>query len=72
VLRGLLIGSWISVAFAASLRENLRGTVLRIDSSDPFVYILAMLLLAFAAMLAMIGPARRGSRSDPLDALRCE
>jgi predicted permease len=72
VLRGLLIGSWISVAFAASLRENLRGTVLRIDSSDPFVYILAMVLLAFAAMLAMVAPARRGSRSDPLDALRCE
>jgi len=72
VLRGLLIGSWISVAFAASLRENLRGSILRIDSSDPFVYISAMLLLAFAAILAMAGPARRGSRSNPLDALRCE
>jgi predicted permease len=72
VLRGLLIGSWMSVAFAASLRENLRGTVLRIDSTDPLVYLLAIVLLALAAMLAMIGPARRGSRSDPLDALRCE
>lgn len=72
VLRGLLIGSWMSVAFAASLRENLRGTPLRIDSTDPLVYLLAMVLLALAAALAMIGPARRGSRSDPLDALRCE
>jgi ABC-type antimicrobial peptide transport system permease subunit len=36
------------------------------------VYLLAIVLLALAAMLAMIGPARRGSRSDPLDALRCE
>ena len=72
VLHGLLIGSWISVAFAASLRENLRGTVLRIDSTDPLVYLLAMVLLVMAAVLAMIGPARRGSRSDPLHALRSE
>jgi hypothetical protein len=28
VMRGLLFGSWMSVAFAASLCENLRGTVL--------------------------------------------
>jgi putative ABC transport system permease protein len=72
VLRGLLVGSWISVAFASTLRENLRGTVLRIDSSDPLVYVLAMVLLGFAALLAMLGPARRGSRSNPLEALRTE
>lgn len=72
VLRGLLMGAWLSVAFAATLRENLKGTVLRIDSTDPLVYALAMLLIAFAATLAMVGPARRGSQSDPLDALRCE
>ena len=72
VLRGLLIGSWISVAFAAGLRENLRSTVLRIDSNDPLVYGLAIVLLALAAVLAMAGPAHRGSRSNPLDALRCD
>ena len=72
VLRGLLIGSWMSVAFAASLRENLKGSPLRIDSSDPLVYGSALALLAVAALFAMIGPAHRGSQSDPLDALRCE
>jgi predicted permease len=72
VLRGLLVGSWLSVAMAASLRENLKGSPLRIDSSDPLIYIAAMLLLATAAVVAMFGPARRGSNSDPLDALRCE
>jgi predicted permease len=72
VLRGLLIGSWMSVAMAASLRENLKGTVLRIDSSDPLVYGAAILLLTAAAAAAMIGPARRGAQSDPLEALRCE
>ncbi len=72
VLRGLLLGSWMSVAMAASLRENLRGSVLRIDSSDPLVYLAPVALLAAAAALAMLVPASRGSRSDPLEALRCE
>jgi len=72
VIRGLVIGSWISVAVASGLRENLRGSPLRIDSTDPLVYGTALLLLAIAAAIAMIGPARRGSNSDPLDALRSE
>ncbi|HTS62315.1 MAG TPA: ADOP family duplicated permease [Candidatus Acidoferrales bacterium] len=70
--RGLVIGAWISVAMAASLRENLKGSILRIDSTDPLVYGSAIVLLAVAAAIAMIGPAHRGSTSDPLDALRCE
>ena len=72
VVRGLLLGGWMSIAMAATLRENLKSTPLRIDSSDPLVYGSAIVLLAIAAVMAMIGPARRGSNSDPLDALRCE
>jgi predicted permease len=72
VVRGLLIGSWMSVAMAAMLRENLRGSPLRIDSTDPLVYGAALVLLAAAAAIAMIGPARRGANSDPLTALRCD
>ena len=72
VVRGLVIGSWLSVAMAASLRENLKGSPLRIDSTDPLVYGSAVALLALAAFLAIIGPANKGANSDPLDALRCE
>jgi predicted permease len=72
VVRGLFIGLWLSVAQAASLRQNMSGTPLRLDSGDPLLYGGAALLLAAAALLAMAGPARRGSRSDPLDALRCD
>ena len=35
VARGLFIGLWLSVALAASLRQNMKGTPLRLDSSDP-------------------------------------
>ncbi len=72
VVRGLFIGLWLSVALAASLRQNMKGTPLRLDSSDPLLYGGAALLLAGAAVLAMSGPARRGSKSDPLEALRCD
>ena len=72
VMRGLFIGLWLSVGLAASLRQNMSGTPLRLDSSDPLLYAGAALLLAAAAVLAMTGPARRGSKSDPLEALRCD
>jgi predicted permease len=72
VVRGLFIGLWLSVALAASLRQNMKGTPLRLDSGDPLLYGGAALLLAAAAVLAMSGPARRGSKSNPLDALRCD
>ncbi len=72
VLRGLFIGLWLSLGLAASLRQNMSGTPLRLDSADPLLYGGAALLLASAAVLAMAGPARRGSRSNPLDALRCD
>jgi hypothetical protein len=72
VVRGLFIGLWLSVGLAASLRQNMSGTPLRLDSSDPLLYGGAALLLAVAAALAMSGPARRGSKCDPLDALRCD
>jgi predicted permease len=71
VIKGLLIGLWISVAMAAGLRANMRGRI-QIDSANPVVYGAAVLLLGLAAVIAMIGPAHRGSSADPLDALRCE
>ena len=72
VLRGLFFGLWLSVGLAASLRQNMSGTPLRLDSSDPLLYGGAAFLLALAALLAMMGPARRGSKCDPLEALRCD
>ncbi len=72
VLRGLFLGLWLSVAVAATLHHGMSGTPLRLDNEDPLLYGGAALLLAAAATLAMAGPARRSSKSDPLDALRCD
>jgi putative ABC transport system permease protein len=72
VLHGLLVGLWLSVATAAALSKTLDTGPLRIDSRDPLLYIAAVLLLAAAAMVAMVLPARRGANSDPIEALRYE
>jgi predicted permease len=72
VLRGLLLGLWLSIAAAANLRHNLANSPIRLDTTNPVLYLGAALVLVSAAGIAMIGPARRGSRSDPLEALRSE
>ena len=71
VVQGLLVGLWLSVAIAAGLRQSVSGSPIRLDTANPLLYRGAALLLAAAAM-ATLPPARRGARSDPLDALRCE
>jgi hypothetical protein len=72
VARGLLLGLWLSVAAAANLRHNMANSPIRLDTTNPVLYLGAALIMAIAAGIAMIGPARRGSRSDPLEALRSE
>ena len=72
VIHGLLAGAWLSIATAAGLRQSFQGTKIRLDSSDPWLYLLTALVLIGAALAAMAIPAHRGAKSDPLDALRCE
>jgi energy-coupling factor transporter ATP-binding protein EcfA2 len=72
VLLGLIAGLWLSVATAAALRKMLGNLPLRIDASDPLLYLGAALLLAVAAVAAMAAPARRGAQSDPAAVLRYE
>jgi predicted permease len=72
VVQGLLAGLWLSVVIAAALRQAFHGSPIRLDSNNPLLYCGAAVLLLSAALLAMVSPARRGARSDPLDALRCE
>jgi predicted permease len=72
VLQGLLAGLWLSAAVAAGLRQSVQGSPLRLDTSNPLLYVAAAVLLAATSVAAMLPPARRGAKSDPLDALRCE
>lgn len=72
VLHGLLGGLWLSLAAAAALKKALDTGPLRIDSSDPLLYLTTVLLMGGAAAAAMVVPARRGANADPIEALRCD
>jgi predicted permease len=72
VAQGLIAGLWLAVPAATGLRESLTNSPVRLDNSEPLLYCAATLALATAAIAAMLGPARRGANSDPLEALRWE
>jgi putative ABC transport system permease protein len=72
VLQGLLVGLWLSAAVAAALGRSVKDSPLRLDTANPLLYVAAAALLGSAALIAMIAPARRGAKADPLTALRCE
>ena len=63
---GLAIGVVAGIGFARLLTGSLQS----IQATDPFVVIGALVVLVLAALMAMILPARRALRVDPMVALR--
>jgi putative ABC transport system permease protein len=65
---GLLAGVPTSLAAAQLIRAQLFG----VGPSDPHVFILVALVLGFVACGAMLVPAIRAARIDPISTLRAE
>jgi putative ABC transport system permease protein len=65
---GAIIGTLLGAAGARLIASQLFG----VSASDPGVFVAAGLVLAGTAALAAYIPARRASRTNPIDALRCE
>jgi putative ABC transport system permease protein len=76
VLRhGLLLtgaGIVLGVVGALALSRVVRGLLFGVGPADPVSYLVAVLLLGGAALVACWLPARRATRVDPLVALRHE
>jgi len=68
VLGGLALG--ILAAFA--LRQLVAGFVFGVTAGDPFTYALAALTFAAIGLAAVLVPAHRASRTEPVRALRLE
>ena len=73
--RGLLltsIGIGAGLLGALALARFLEGMLFGLTPHDPLSYIVAVLALASASLLASYLPARRASGIDPLESLRCD
>ena len=68
VLTGMLLGS----AGAAGLTRLISTMLYQVKPTDPTTFASVCVLLAMVALFACWLPARRASRVDPMEALRCE
>lgn len=68
VFAGLVVG----VAAAVALREAASTFVFGVTTADPLTYLGAALTFSGVALAAVIIPARRASRVEPINALRFE
>jgi putative ABC transport system permease protein len=64
------IGTVTGVAGALALSRVLQAIVFGTSTRDPFVFLAAALVLGGVVLAASYVPARRATRSDPLDTLR--
>lgn len=67
-----LIGIGAGLLAALALTRVMASLLFGVSATDPITYISIALLLASVAFLAIIIPARRAIRVDPMEALRYE
>ena len=67
-----LAGVAIGIGAAFGLTRLLASFLFGIEAVDPAVFTLIPVLLSAVALLSVWVTARRASRIDPVDALRCE
>ena len=67
-----LSGVGIGLLAAFALTRFMKSLLLNVETTDPATYLIIALLLASVALLACCLPARRASRSDPMEILRHE
>jgi ABC-type antimicrobial peptide transport system permease subunit len=66
------VGLAISLPIVMGTSKLIASFLFELTPNDPRALMLAVAVLAFAALLAGYGPARRASRVDPMVALRHE
>jgi ABC-type antimicrobial peptide transport system permease subunit len=67
----LLVGLALALVGASALARSLSKSIV-MNTHDPLAFVAAAALLAAVALGAVMGPARRATRVDPLMVLRDE
>jgi predicted permease len=72
VVLGLLVGLALSIAVFSAIAPLARSAEIAINVWDPFNYVAAAVALTSSALAAMLAPARRATKIDPMSTLRRE
>jgi putative ABC transport system permease protein len=70
--RLVLIGLSIAFVIAFAVRKVLESVLFNLSSSDPMTFALVTGCVVGIATLAVVAPARRAMKSDPMAAIRYE
>lgn len=69
---GLIIGMGLTFALATVANTGIQGVLYGVTGRDPVSYGVVAALIAVVAVVAVLVPARRATRVDPMVALRAE
>ncbi len=69
---GLALGLGLTLALAIVGRQGIQNFLFGITPTDPATYVAVALLLSVVSFVAVLIPARRATRVDPMIALRAE
>ncbi len=72
VVGGLTVGMGLALALAVLGRSGIDSLLVGVDALDPVTYATVAALIAVVSLFAVMVPARRATRVDPMLALRAE
>jgi ABC-type antimicrobial peptide transport system permease subunit len=68
----LVIGLALTVAAFSAFEQLVRNEEIMVNVWDPYIFAVSVVALTAAALTAMLGPALRATKIDPMTALRQE